>query len=1667
MIEFRALGPLEVVVDDDVASVGGARQRRLLTMLVIHRNSVVSVGALAEAVFAGEPTEAAPTTLRSYVARVRRVVGADSETADVAVVTQAPGYLLKVPAGAIDVDRFERLLHDGQRLLAVGDPATAAATLREAIGLWRGLAFAEFADEEWAQPEAQRLEELRLVAEERLIDAELACGHAAEVIGHLEALVAAMPLRETLRAQQMLALYRSGRQVDALRVFREYRELLIDEVGLDPSPSLVDLERRILDHDPTLTAAETAGEPLLGYRLGARIGIGPNGTMFAARVPGLADEFVVSVLHDDRVDDPAFIGSFEAAAQQVASLRHRAVVALHDFWRVPGAAYLVSRRPPSRTLRERLEQGPMTLEAVAELVRRVGGALAAAERRGVQHGWITPDNVFIDDQGEASIANFVVLPRTPCDDIHDFAVLIEECLHGHRGGLDRAGEFDAVLAGGLSVEYPSMATFVVALLDSFSAGTPAEDLDRPNPFKGLMAFDETDSDRFFGRGEVVDELLSGLESPGPPSRLTLVVGGSGSGKSSVVRAGVVPRVRRGDVRGSAPWFVTTMLPGSSPFKELVEALRRIAVDDIGEVAESLFHGRVTLDDVVGNAVPGSERVLLVIDQLEELFTLTPDAEQGRFLDCLADAVQHPGGRLHVIATLRADFYDRPLAFQRFGALVHDATVAVPAMAPSGLESAIVRPLEAIGARADPALVAEMIAAVADQPAALPSLQFTLFELAQRRTDRCPTLEDYRNLGGVAAAIASRAETLYLSLDEAGRAATRRLFERLVVFGDDGEATSRRSHRSALASGVQAAEVEAVIDRWTAARLLMADVDPRTRVPVVQVAHEALLGTWPRLREWLEEDRGAILALNHLREASASWLELGRDDGALYRGVRLEAALELTESGRDELTAEELEFVAASTALRQREEQSAADHLHRQERANRRLRVQFAVIAAALVVSLAVGALALSQRSNAEAQRRVAVGRELAAASVLNLGDDPERSMLLALEAVDKTRSDDGSAMPEAEDSLRRAVAASRVLVTVPGVGGRLDWSPTENLFVTEGVEESGIVDIRDASTGESVRTFRGDDVDINDVRFSNDGSMLAVTGDDGTASILDAHTGEELATINGEGGSWNPSFSADGTRVATLWWGESMIRVNDTKTGATVAEFPDLDSGVVELSPDGRQLVVARGWRTDEAADGSPIEVPPVVVIIDVDTGDEIMTLEGSEDEAMNEVAWSPSGDRIAAGSMNGVARIWNAATGAMQSVGTGHETMIVGLDWSADGSHLATGGNDGTARVWDLGTDAMTAVFRFVAQDLGNGVPGVAFSPEGDRLVAAGWLITSAKVFDLRPEGASELAGFRPSSGASVGMAFTPDGTGLVTAVDDGIVGVWNVDDGSRRTTIAGPPSPGISVNPNGDVAVVAGEQGFPVVLRDLSSGSELASFDVRDGGLDDIEWSPDGTLLTMAYGAEDGSVVMVLDRSMNVLAETRFPDQFVSDVSLDRSNTRVAIARSGRTRFDPVNDLAIVWDWRHDEVVATLDEVATLVEFDPTSDLLAGVRSNGSSPVLWDARTGERLREFFGHSGLIGDLRFSTDGSVLVSGSADGTARVWDPSTGEQRAVLRTDAAIAAVAVEGERSAVATQDETGVVRIWALDLDELVDIARSRVTRDLTDAECQQYLHRDRCAA
>ena len=347
-----------------------------------------------------------------------------------------------------------------------------------------------------------------------------------------------------------------------------------------------------------------------------------------------------------------------------------------------------------------------------------------------------------------------------------------------------------------------------------------------------------------------------------------------------------------------------MLPGGAPFKEFAEGVRRVALadtdEDTSDLAAALRSDDGAIDRILRRLVPDDGQLLLVIDQFEELFTLSPEDEQQAFLDGLMRAVTTDDSRLRVVATLRADFYDRPLQLQRFGAKLRDATVTVPAMSAADLEAAVIGPATRAGITVEPAVAVELVAAVVDQPAALPSLQFTLFELASRTSTRAISRADYDALGGIDVAIAARAEELYTSLDDDARVSVRRMFERLVVVNVDGEATRRRARCAEISSLQAAADGGDVVETWVQARLLTLDRHPATREPTVEVAHEALLREWPRLRGWIDDDREAIIALGQLREASASWVVLDRDTGALYRGARLEHVIDVMDDRNEAL-----------------------------------------------------------------------------------------------------------------------------------------------------------------------------------------------------------------------------------------------------------------------------------------------------------------------------------------------------------------------------------------------------------------------------------------------------------------------------------------------------------------------------------------------------------------------------------------------------------------------------------------------------------------------------------------------------------------------------------------------------------------------------------------------
>ena len=489
----------------------------------------------------------------------------------------------------------------------------------------------------------------------------------------------------------MLALYRSDRQAEALAAFERARTVLAEELGIDPSRDLQLLHERILRQDPEL---DLKGEPLRGYRLLEQIGEGAFGVVYRATQPQIGREVAIKAVAPELANHPDFVRRFEREAQIVAKLEHPHIVPLYDYWREPDAAYLVMRFLRGGSVEDLLRSGPLDPERASSILDQVAAALSAAHRQGIVHRDVKPGNVLLDEVGNAYLTDFGVAleagsperssgtmirgtpgylspeqvrldPASPRSDIYALGIVAYEMLTGaapfpessltalldHHlrdaipsvrevrpdlpAALDRAiGRATAKDAKDRFSDALELAAAVRAALqgDASSVTVPAGEI--RNPYKGLRAFLEADAADFFGRETVTKRLLRRLEEDQPGSRFLAVVGPSGSGKSSVVRAGLVPALRRGSLPGSERWYVIDMLPGAHPLRELESALLGLAVAPPPSLLDELEGDTRGLLRAVDRILPDPDaELLIVLDQLEEVFTLIED--RGR-------AVPHPG-----------------------------------------------------------------------------------------------------------------------------------------------------------------------------------------------------------------------------------------------------------------------------------------------------------------------------------------------------------------------------------------------------------------------------------------------------------------------------------------------------------------------------------------------------------------------------------------------------------------------------------------------------------------------------------------------------------------------------------------------------------------------------------------------------------------------------------------------------------------------------------------------------------------------------------------------------------------------------------------------------------------------------------------------------------------
>jgi class 3 adenylate cyclase/WD40 repeat protein len=1168
-----------------------------------------------------------------------------------------------------------------------------------------------------------------------------------------------------------------------------------------------------------------------------------------------------------------------------------------------------------------------------------------------------------------------------------------------------------------------------------------------NPYKGLRAFEEADAADFFGREALTEHLVERLAT----TRFLAVVGPSGSGKSSVVRAGLVPALRSGALEGSERWRIAQMFPGAYPLEELEAALLRIVDDAPGSLIEQLEDGERGLVRALKRILPddGSELVL-VLDQLEEVFTLVGDEERRvHFLAILERAVADPHSRLRIVATLRADFYDRPLLYSGFAELLRDYVEALVPLTPDEFERAIARPAERAGATFEPGLLAELVADVASEPGALPLLQYALTELYERREGSVLTRDAYRAIGGVSGALAGRAEELYEGLPEPAQEAARQLFLRLVTLGEGVEDTRRRVDRAELAAlEVEQGALEEALGAFGSSRLLSFDRDPRTATPTVEVAHEALLREWARLRRWIDSARDELRLHRRLAEGAREWAHADRDPSFLLRGSQLAQYDALADESRIALTGVEREFVTASR-------EAARDELLRQQRANRRLKALLAAAAVLLLVAIAAGVVALLQRSSAKHEATVALARELGARAVIEPRLD--RAMLLATEAVnvDASRETEGTLL---STLVRSPAAISTFSSPITDRPQQITLSPDGRTL--EVVENTNFARFYDTATRAERRPPLPNALHLA-AAYSKDGKVLLLfrTPTATAPPAVDVRNGRTLAHIrwlrlekrwfDEPTSVFEPLLVSPDDRTAYLVY--SLFDPATQRDTQTYVDTWDLRSGKkthsqavpakgvfdAHIEPSGALTILADDrvltldGRSLKPLASRPVHLPANsvqagaalshddrTIVVGLGTGsvsfvdvrtDRTTIGTGKTGAAVQAVGFSPTRHVAVTTDENGHVTVWNPQTGDVLETFTGHEDRTLGLAFSADGRTVYTCSLDGAIFGWDLAGDRRFGrPFAVPAADVSQfdeqPLPPLALSPDektfATRLQPAQVGLFSTTTF--REERAFEGAG--PKT-AVTSVAWSPVSPELAVAETSGRVGLWSVRGRPRLARmLTGAPHPTklteslwlTAFSPDGSLVAAAGRNHTPgfapaigvVAVWRAADGKLLWSTTHRRGQVDALAFSRDGRRLAISF-------------------ENGFNGAGEDDVFDARSGARALtirpIAASQSVAFSPDGTIAtgawegIVQRWTAGgkpighPVLADPAPVVAL-EFDQRGDEFVTGGGSGGFVKLWDTKTLQQIGSAFpGEPGKWANALFFDHGAKLLTLYDDGKGAVW----------------------------------------------------------------------------
>jgi WD40 repeat protein/energy-coupling factor transporter ATP-binding protein EcfA2 len=1178
---------------------------------------------------------------------------------------------------------------------------------------------------------------------------------------------------------------------------------------------------------------------------------------------------------------------------------------------------------------------------------------------------------------------------------------------------------------------------------------PPEDLACPYP--GLVPFDAGQARFFHGRDNEVAELLRRLRH----QRFILVVGPSGSGKSSLVLAGLLPELAR---RQPGRWLVRSLRPGAAPLRSLTDALG--GSGDQGQAAPPP-PTRVDLERAVAEMLQreeAAERLLLVVDQLEEVFAQASAADRSGFLTALLTLYEVD--RCTVVATMRADFYPE-LMVSELWPVDPVERVEVTPLRGAALRRAIEQPALDVGVQLEPGLTERLLADAADEPGALPLVQETMVLLWEERRQRLLTVAAYDMLGvdgrsGLAVALATRADAALAALSPAQRLIARRIFLREVQLGEGRDDTRRQQPVASLRAATEDPKLfDETLAHLAGQRLLTLSGEEEGEARTVDLAHEALIQAWPAMRRWIEQDRQGLRVQRQLSDDAEEWQALRRDPSALYRGVRLAAAQEWASEHPDELNALERAFLDASHI-------QEASELEAAQRTNRRLRLLLRSLGALLVVVVAASALALLQsvRASREARRatlqlRLATSRQLAAQAVATPGRHVARSLLLSLAAL---RADD---TPEARSALLATLQASdpRAVAFLQGPGGpvRSVAFGRDGRILASGSQAGRVLlwdAVRRVRLGPPIAAHRNV---VQALAFSPDRRTLASGGFDGKVVLWDVAGARPLGDFPVQDADrtriWSVAFSPDGRMLAagaTITVAPGRVRhavlLWEVEARRSLGELPvraDGDIASVAFGPGGNRLSAA--------------SLHGAVTVWDLLRRRTSRPLLGGDDFA-NQGALSRDGHLLALSSKRRTVELWDlrAARRPPRSL-TGHVGDVEDVAISADGRLVAAGSNDRTVIVWDART----------GRRLGKPLSGhdaklesVAFAPDR-HVLASGSDDGMVILWDLGARSAvgTTLAGH--SDGAVWGVAFSPNGRTFASGSDDGTVSLWDTATGRRKgePLAARGKAQSVAFSPDGRTLAAGGDA---IVLWDPTTRRRLAELPLnRDAAATAVAFSPDGG--TLAAGDEKGSILL-----WDVATRQRLTKPLPGHAGLV---TRVAFSLDSRALASGGQDGAILlWDVAGRRPLGELPvqqpEPVRSIAFHPKDGTLASGHQDGTI-VLWDVARRRALgAPLAGNGGPVYGLAFSPDGGTLASGGPDSVVLWRVDDQGRWRRLVESlrghAATVASVAFspDGRRLASGSWDRT--IGLWDVDLASWQAHACALTNRNLGRAEWEQLLER-----